>query len=240
MLLLPILHHLLANLISRSRQNVGIFRMDLNALDPQTILYQSDPSMEKYVRAAVHSSRHENITLSEMNRYIYGKIGTPIDGQTERDPSVLDQRSARPSTYTEIYLGFSIPRPDGNRVEIEALSSNLISGYQATSVASNILYKYAMNDTRASIETTLIYKNTGHFPVQPSLGDLFETVQHGLVCIEIPSHVTDLGRLHLLSTLLLHQCLPDQRAQGSFSLPVEHQWSSVSDDRAFPLTVSCC
>jgi len=75
-------------------------------------------------------------------------------------------------TYTDIYLGFNIPKPVGNTYKIQALSSNLISGHEVLSLASNTFYKYALNDTSASIQTTLIYKNTGNFTGQPSIGQL--------------------------------------------------------------------
>lgn len=77
-----------------------------------------------------------------------------------------------PYTYTDIYLGFNIPKPIGNKYKIQALSSNLISGHEVISVASNTFYKYILNDTSASIQTTLIYKNTGNFTSQPSVGSL--------------------------------------------------------------------
>ena len=78
----------------------------------------------------------------------------------------------RPYTYTDIYLAFNIPKPIGNKYQIQTLSSNLISGHEIISLASNTFYKYILNDTSASIQTTLIYKNTGNFTAQPSIGDL--------------------------------------------------------------------
>jgi hypothetical protein len=78
----------------------------------------------------------------------------------------------RPYTYTDIYLGFNIPKPVGNTYKIQALSSNLISGHEVVSLASNTFYKHVLNDTSASIQTTLIYKSTGNFTMEPTLGDL--------------------------------------------------------------------
>lgn len=78
----------------------------------------------------------------------------------------------RPYTYTDIYLGFNIPQPIGDTYKIQALSSNLISGHEVISLASNTFYKHALNDTSASIETTLLYKNIGNFTGQPSIGQL--------------------------------------------------------------------
>jgi len=75
-------------------------------------------------------------------------------------------------TYTDIYLAFNIPKPFNNTYTIQTLSSNLISGYEIISLASNTFYKYALNDTSASIQTTLIYKNTGNLTSNPSIGDL--------------------------------------------------------------------
>lgn len=75
-------------------------------------------------------------------------------------------------TYTDIYLGFIIPKPNGNTYKIQALSSNLISGYEVFSFASNIFYKYILNDTNASIQTTLIYQNLGNFTIKASVSSL--------------------------------------------------------------------
>ena len=55
---------------------------------------------------------------------------------------------------------------------MQALSSNLISGYEVFSVASDTFFKHASNDSSASIETTLIYKKTGNYTFQPTLGDI--------------------------------------------------------------------
>ena len=55
---------------------------------------------------------------------------------------------------------------------IQALSSNLISGHEAVALASNLFYKYALNDTSASIQTTLIYKNIGNSTAQVTIGDI--------------------------------------------------------------------
>ena len=78
----------------------------------------------------------------------------------------------RPYTYTDIYLGFHIPKPNGNIYKIQTLSSNLIAGHEIASLTSNTFYKYILNDTSASIQTTLIYENTGNFTGQPSIGQL--------------------------------------------------------------------
>jgi hypothetical protein len=78
----------------------------------------------------------------------------------------------RPYTYTDIYLGLNIPEPIGNISKIQALTSNLVSGYEVVSLASNTFYKYILNDTSASITTTLIYKKSGDFAAQPTIGDL--------------------------------------------------------------------
>jgi hypothetical protein len=78
----------------------------------------------------------------------------------------------RPFTYTDIYLAFNIPKPTRNKYKIETLSSHLISGYEVISLASNTIYKYALNDTDASIQTTLIYKKIGNFTKELSIEDI--------------------------------------------------------------------
>ena len=78
----------------------------------------------------------------------------------------------RLSTYTDIYLAFQVPDPTDNTFKIQTLSSNIISGYESIAVASNTLLKYKLNDTSASIDTTLVYKKTGNFSLQPNLGDV--------------------------------------------------------------------
>ncbi|CAF2369258.1 unnamed protein product [Rotaria sp. Silwood2] len=82
----------------------------------------------------------------------------------------------RPYTYTDIYLAFNIPKPTRNKYKIQTLSSNLISGYEVISLASNTFYKYALNDTDASIQTTLIYKKIGNFTTQPSIEDILNYI----------------------------------------------------------------
>ena len=77
-------------------------------------------------------------------------------------------------TYTDIYLAFNLPKPSGNAYTIQALSSNLISGYEVIALASNVFYKYAMNDTGASIRTTLSYKNTGNSTRLMTIGDVLD------------------------------------------------------------------
>ena len=81
-----------------------------------------------------------------------------------------EKRNDHPYTYTDIYLAFRIPEPEGDKYQVETLSSNLITGYQAISVASDVVYKHVLNDTGASIETTLIYKRTGNFSVEITIG----------------------------------------------------------------------
>lgn len=90
--------------------------------------------------------------------------------------SNVEKRTDRPYTYTDIYLGFELPLPKGNQYKIQTLSSNLISGHEVVSVASDIFYKYALNDTTASIETTLIYKKTGNFSIEPTIGSLLNVL----------------------------------------------------------------
>ena len=77
----------------------------------------------------------------------------------------------RPHTYTDIYLAFNVPAPQGNTYTMQVLSSNLIAGYEAFSVASNTFIKHAKQDANASIQTTLIYQKTGAFTMPNSLRD---------------------------------------------------------------------
>ncbi|CAF4232574.1 unnamed protein product, partial [Adineta steineri] len=155
-LLLPILYNLLSNLTSQRQNVTGIFKMNFNSLNPQTILYHTDPSMNKYFLASINGAKLEQGSgnISEMNEYIWKK------------------RIKRPYTYTDIYLGFNIPAPSGDKYKIETLSSNLISGYEVISLASNTFYKHALNDSSASIQTTLVYNNTRNFTEDPSMGRL--------------------------------------------------------------------
>ena len=78
----------------------------------------------------------------------------------------------RPYTYTDIYLAFNIPQPIEDKYTMQILSSNLISGHEILSLTSNTFYKYILNNTNASIQTTLIYKNLGNFTAQPTVADL--------------------------------------------------------------------
>lgn len=77
-LLSPIIYNIISNATSSNSNALGTFKMDVNDLNPQTILYRSDPSMENYFQAAVKSkdialqSRSDNI--SQMNQYIRRKF----------------------------------------------------------------------------------------------------------------------------------------------------------------------
>jgi len=72
-LFLPILYNLLSNLISRNRNENGIFKMNLNSLNPQTILYHTDPIMKKYFHASINDAILEQGPehISEMNQNIW-------------------------------------------------------------------------------------------------------------------------------------------------------------------------
>ena len=55
--------------------------MNHHSLNPQTILYQSDPLIERYFLSTIQSQSNGDITtkqqsmnLSELNQYIYGNI----------------------------------------------------------------------------------------------------------------------------------------------------------------------
>jgi hypothetical protein len=173
-LLLPIVYNLLSNIISRSQSATGTFKMDTNLLNPQTILYGANSSMETFLQSAVKSNdidlvkRSENI--SQMNQYIRGKVYNLI--KINHFIFILEQRIDRSYTYSDIYLGFEIPPPQGDEYKILTLSSNLISGHEILSVASDVVYKHVLNDSSASIQTTLIYKRTGNLTIEPTIGGL--------------------------------------------------------------------
>ncbi|UJR08715.1 hypothetical protein I4U23_012972 [Adineta vaga] len=154
-LLIPILYHLLTNMTLKDRNKAGIFQMNVNLLNPQTILYHSDSIMEKYFRASINGAKLEQ---------------TQIGNLSQMNEDILRRRIDRPYTYTDIYLGIKILKPIvRNKYKIQVLSSNLISGYEILSLASNIFYKYALNDTDASIQTTLIFQKTENFTTELNL-----------------------------------------------------------------------
>jgi hypothetical protein len=82
---------------------------------------------------------------------------------------LVEKRKERPYTYTDIYLAFHIPAPQTDTYTVQTLSSNLISGYEVISVASDTFYKHALNDETASIQTTLVYKKTGNITLTSSV-----------------------------------------------------------------------
>ena len=73
-LLAPIVYNIVSNVTSENSSALGTFKMDVDALDPQTILYGSDPSMERYFQAAIKSDdiilQNRLTNISEMNQYI--------------------------------------------------------------------------------------------------------------------------------------------------------------------------
>ncbi|CAF4713778.1 unnamed protein product [Rotaria sp. Silwood2] len=100
--------------------------MDINSLNPYTILYNTDSSIEKYSHATVNNAKLEQSLgiISQMNKNIWQK------------------RIDYLYTYADIYLGFNIPKAIDDTYKIEALSSNLISGFEIVSIAPNTFYKY--------------------------------------------------------------------------------------------------
>ncbi|CAF0858674.1 unnamed protein product [Adineta steineri] len=160
-----IIDSLLSNLISHSQDETRVFKMNFNSLNPQTILYHTDPSINDYFLASINGTKREQGSgnISEMSENIWKK------------------RRNRPYTYTDIYLGFNIPPPNGSTYKIQALSSNLISGYEVISIALNTFYKHALNNSNASIQTTLIYENTGNVTEKLS-------IDHSLHLFSWPSH----------------------------------------------------
>ena len=78
-LLLPILYNIISHVISRSRNETGIFRMEVNALNPQTILYHTDESLEEYFRASTSGAKLEQVAnSSEMNDNIWRKYAQDL------------------------------------------------------------------------------------------------------------------------------------------------------------------
>lgn len=76
-LLIPILYNLLSNLISREGSNSGTFEMNLNSLNPQTIFYHTDPTIEQHFRASIDAGaklEQGSIDISEMNQHIWRKF----------------------------------------------------------------------------------------------------------------------------------------------------------------------
>ena len=73
-LLLPILYNVLSNVISLSGSGSGTFRMSPSSLNPQTILYNTDPSMNDYFLAAVKDKsvvlEERTETIADVNRII--------------------------------------------------------------------------------------------------------------------------------------------------------------------------
>ncbi|CAF1314882.1 unnamed protein product [Rotaria sordida] len=162
-LLLPIFYNVLFNSISQSQQDVGIYQMKHNALSPQTIIYQADSTIENFLRAALDSKsklfKGSGRNLSEMH------------------DDIRQQRLQRPYTYTDIYLGLHVPKPNENTYTMQVLSSNLISGYEVLSLASDTFFKRAINETSAKIQTTLAYRKTENFTLhQPPLGDIMNSL----------------------------------------------------------------
>jgi hypothetical protein len=176
-LLLPIIYNLLSNIISRSQSATGTFKMDTSSLNPQTILYGIDSSLEDFFQSAVGypssslklEKRSENI--SQMNKHIWRKFKSKIIFVLIKY-FIIEQRMDSPYTYTNIYLGFQISAPQPDEYKIQTVSSNLITGYEIISVASDTVYKHALNDKSASIQTTLIYKRAGNFTIEPTVGGL--------------------------------------------------------------------
>ena len=67
-------------MIPRSQSGTGVFKMQTNSINPQTILYNSDPIMENYFLSAVGSKSDDLIleksseNIAEMNRHIWRRL----------------------------------------------------------------------------------------------------------------------------------------------------------------------
>lgn len=76
-LLLPILYNLLSNIIYRNGNEDGTFDMNINSLSPQTILYNTDSSIEKYFQASINDGailKKQSENVSDMNDNIWRKF----------------------------------------------------------------------------------------------------------------------------------------------------------------------
>ena len=79
-LFLPIAYSVLSNVMSHSENASGFFNMHVSALNPQTIWYRTDPSIDPYFQASlplessgvVAEQRQEQIL--EMNKRIWGSF----------------------------------------------------------------------------------------------------------------------------------------------------------------------
>jgi len=180
--LLPIAYNILSNAISESQSATGTFQMSPNLLNPQTVLYRTDPAMQDYFQSAIGSpsssiqleQRSDNIT--EINEYIRRKISECyffLITQKKNKLNFLEKRIDRPYTYTDIYLAFDIANSDQGNYTVKTLSSNLIAGYEIVSVASDAVYKHALQNMQASIKTTLVYKRVGNITFEPTAGGFF-------------------------------------------------------------------
>lgn len=75
-LLIPIVYRLLSNLASRNRDENGIYKMEITALNPQTILYNAHPMIERSFQASISDGILKQVegNLSDIHQQIYGKI----------------------------------------------------------------------------------------------------------------------------------------------------------------------
>ena len=84
-LFIPIVHRLVSNLTSRSGDENGTYKMEISALNPQTILYNTDPIMERYFQASINHPMMNQVSgnISEINQQIYGEICLPCSKRTQ-------------------------------------------------------------------------------------------------------------------------------------------------------------
>ena len=167
MLLLPILYNVLTTMLAKNRMGSGIYKMQVTHLNPQKIVYNADISMQTYFTSAIEANSKDLVleqrsdSISDMNQYIRRWFST-------RDKELLillfflplEKRIDRPYTYTEIYFAFELSAPQSDQYIIKTATSSLISGYEAIAVASNVMFKHAVDDPSASIQTTLIFRQS--------------------------------------------------------------------------------
>lgn len=106
---------------------------------------------------------------------------------------IIEKRIDRPFTYTDIFLAFEILPPDNSTYEVHTLSSNIITGYQIFSIASDMIYKHVSDNMDAKIQSTLIYKQTGNFSIEPSLSSLLSILSIASCTLKLlpPSLILD-------------------------------------------------
>ena len=155
------------------------YQINIDSLNPQTILYKSDINKLEFIRALSSKAKFE-CRKENIDELIYRKTETFQNSFVYI--FLTERRLNRPYTYTDIYLAFHLRKPLNNTYRIDILSSNLILNYETISLASNLVYKLIRNDSNASIQTTIKYEDltkTGEYNVM----QLLQTALNRLSCL---------------------------------------------------------